>query len=146
MLAHVVERADDSVPEQPRPHAIQIGGVDVEVPFAMAEPKSDAFLSAGLQTLFGTDALAFSRNRTIPGGDFTRSFHHGLVVLGALGKKKREEGLDSSGLAGLLGSVKKEIERREPSSAGLLGSLLDQDGDGDTDLGDVAKCLGKLFG
>jgi anionic cell wall polymer biosynthesis LytR-Cps2A-Psr (LCP) family protein len=50
----------------------------------MAEPKSQAYLSAGLQTLFGGDALAFSRNRTIPGGDFTRQLHGGLVILGAL--------------------------------------------------------------
>jgi len=60
------------------------GGVDVDVPFAMAEPKSQAYLSAGLQTLFAVDALAFVRNRTINGGDFTRSFHHGIVMLGAL--------------------------------------------------------------
>ena len=60
------------------------GGVDVDVPYGMAEPKSQAYLSAGLQTLFGRDALAFSRNRTIPGGDFSRQFHGGLVILAAL--------------------------------------------------------------
>ena len=60
------------------------GGVQLDVPFGMAEPKSQAYLSAGLQTLFGGDALAFSRNRTIPGGDFTRQLHGGLVILGAL--------------------------------------------------------------
>ncbi len=60
------------------------GGVDVDVPFGMAEPKSEAYLSAGLQTLFGGNALAFSRNRTIPGGDFTRQLHGGLVIMAAL--------------------------------------------------------------
>jgi len=60
------------------------GGVDVDVPFGMAEPKSQAYLSAGLQTLFGGNALAFSRNRTIPGGDFTRQLHGGLVIMAAL--------------------------------------------------------------
>ncbi len=60
------------------------GGVAVDVPFAMAEPKSQAYLSAGLQTLFGSDALAFSRNRTLTGSDFTRSFHQGLVIMAAL--------------------------------------------------------------
>ncbi len=60
------------------------GGVDVDVPYGMAEFKSQAYLSAGLQTLFGLDALAFSRNRTIPGGDFSRQFHGGLVILAAL--------------------------------------------------------------
>jgi anionic cell wall polymer biosynthesis LytR-Cps2A-Psr (LCP) family protein len=60
------------------------GGVPVDVPFGMAEPQSQAYLSAGLQLLWGADTLAFSRNRTIPGSDFRRSLHHGIVVLGAL--------------------------------------------------------------
>jgi len=60
------------------------GGVVVDVPFGMAEPKSNAFLSKGVQRLFGADALGFSRNRRITGGDFTRSKHQGVVILGAL--------------------------------------------------------------
>jgi LCP family protein required for cell wall assembly len=60
------------------------GGVPVDVPFSMAEPKSKAYLDAGLQILDGPNALAFSRNRSIRGGDFTRSFHQGMVILGAL--------------------------------------------------------------
>ncbi len=62
------------------------GGVVVDVPFAMADPKSQAFLSAGEQVLWGANALAFSRNRSIWGSDFTRSYHQGLVMLGALDK------------------------------------------------------------
>jgi LCP family protein required for cell wall assembly len=61
------------------------GGVLVDVPFGMAEPKSQAYLSAGLQVLWGANALAFSRNRTIPNGDFRRSLHQGIVIRGALG-------------------------------------------------------------
>jgi len=60
------------------------GGVPVDVPFSMAEPKSKAYLNAGPQVLDGADALAFSRNRSIRGGDFTRSLHQGMVILGAL--------------------------------------------------------------
>jgi LCP family protein required for cell wall assembly len=60
------------------------GGVVVDVPFGMAEPKSNAFLSRGVQRLFGEKALGFSRNRRITGGDFTRSLHQGMVILGAL--------------------------------------------------------------
>jgi LCP family protein required for cell wall assembly len=60
------------------------GGVEVNVPFAMADPKSKAYLNAGPQVLWGANALAFSRNRSITGSDFTRSFHHGLVMIGAL--------------------------------------------------------------
>jgi LCP family protein required for cell wall assembly len=61
------------------------GGVPVDVPFGMAEPKSQAYLNAGLQLLWGANALAFSRNRTIPNGDFRRSLHQGMVLRGALG-------------------------------------------------------------
>lgn len=60
------------------------GGVVVDVPFAMAEQHSQAYLSKGIQRLWGANALAFSRNRHLNGGDFTRSFHQGLVMLGAL--------------------------------------------------------------
>lgn len=60
------------------------GGVVVDVPFGMAEPLSNAYLSRGVQRLFGEKALGFSRNRRISGGDFTRSFHQGMVILGAL--------------------------------------------------------------
>jgi anionic cell wall polymer biosynthesis LytR-Cps2A-Psr (LCP) family protein len=34
--------------------------------------------------LWGANALAFSRNRTIPNGDFRRSLHQGIVMRGAL--------------------------------------------------------------
>jgi LCP family protein required for cell wall assembly len=60
------------------------GGVEVDVPFAMADDDSNAFLSAGLQILTGGDALAFSRNRHIDGGDFTRSLHQGILITGGL--------------------------------------------------------------
>jgi LCP family protein required for cell wall assembly len=60
------------------------GGVEVEVPFAMNDPKSKAVLDAGLQMLDGANALAFSRNRSIRGGDFTRSFHQGVVMQAGL--------------------------------------------------------------
>ncbi len=60
------------------------GGVLVDVPFAMNDPKSSADLSAGEQRLMGQDALAFSRNRSIQGGDFTRSFHQGMVIAAGL--------------------------------------------------------------
>jgi len=56
------------------------GGVEVDVPFRMADDSSNAFLDAGLQVLKGGDALAFSRNRHISGGDFTRSRHQGIVI------------------------------------------------------------------
>ena len=60
------------------------GGVIVDVPFAMAEELSQAYLSKGIQRLWGANALGFSRNRHINGGDFTRSYHQGVVMLAAL--------------------------------------------------------------
>lgn len=78
------------------------GGVVVDVPFAMADPKSDAFLSAGEQVLWGGNALAFSRNRSIWGSDFTRSYHQGLVMLGALDKAQAAGVLELPRLLALL--------------------------------------------
>lgn len=63
-----------------------LGGFSFDVPFAMAEPKSQAYFRAGLQLFSGADALAFARNRTISGGDLTRSYHQGLLMLAALRK------------------------------------------------------------
>jgi hypothetical protein len=71
------------------------------------------------------------------------------IVMGALGKEQRRGGLDAGALSGLLGQERQELERREPEGMGLLGTLLDADGDGDFDMGDMAKrgagLLGKLF-
>lgn len=78
------------------------GGVVVDVPFAMADPKSQAFLSAGEQLLWGANALAFSRNRSIWGSDFTRSYHQGLVMLGALDKAQTAGIMELPGLLALL--------------------------------------------
>lgn len=56
------------------------GGFEIDIPFDMAEPKSKAYFSAGRQMIDGFQALAFARNRTLKGGDFTRSFHHGVIM------------------------------------------------------------------
>ena len=56
------------------------GGITVDIPFAMNEPKSQAYFSAGEQFVNGAQALAFARNRTLSGGDFTRQFHHGVIM------------------------------------------------------------------
>jgi LCP family protein required for cell wall assembly len=62
----------------------EFGAFEVDIPFAMAEPKSEAYFSAGVQFVDGADALAFARNRTIDGGDFTRQFHHGVIMQWAM--------------------------------------------------------------
>lgn len=68
----------------------ELGGVDVDVPMAMADPNSGAFFSPGRQRLDGADALAFSRNRGISGGDFTRTHNQGILILAALAKLRAE--------------------------------------------------------
>ena len=60
------------------------GGVEVDVPYRMNDWKAEADLFAGTQRLWGEAALAFSRIRSIPGGDFTRSGHQGVVMMAAL--------------------------------------------------------------
>jgi hypothetical protein len=67
------------------------------------------------------------------------------MVLGALGKQQKQQGgFDAASLMGFLGGEKESVEKQ---SGGLMGRFLDQDGDGDFDLGDIAKlAMGKLFG
>ncbi len=67
------------------------------------------------------------------------------LVMGGLGKTKREKGLDAQGLARLLGQEREQAD----SQLGGLSKLLDMDGDGDiTDdiLNLGSKLLGGLFG
>ena len=58
----------------------EFGGLAVDIPFGMSDEASQAFFREGLQRLMGPQALAFSRNRHIGGGDLTRSFHQGVVI------------------------------------------------------------------
>ena len=61
-----------------------LGSVEVTIPFPINDKWAKANLDAGLQMLSGFDALAFARARkTVPGGDLTRSFHQGEILLGA---------------------------------------------------------------
>jgi polyisoprenyl-teichoic acid--peptidoglycan teichoic acid transferase len=61
-----------------------LGGIDIDVPFAIADRWAKAYFDAGLQRLTGKDALALARPRkTVPGGDFARSELQGLLMLGA---------------------------------------------------------------
>jgi LCP family protein required for cell wall assembly len=77
----------------------QLGGLEVEVPYAMNDPYSGAVLDAGLQTLDGKQTLAFSRNRhDTPNGDFSRSENQGLVLLSALRQLTSEFEADPTAL------------------------------------------------
>lgn len=62
-------------------------GAEVNIPFDISDAAAKADFEAGVQTLDGTQALAFSRTRkTLSGGDLTRQYHGGVVLLAALAK------------------------------------------------------------
>jgi hypothetical protein len=67
------------------------------------------------------------------------------VVMAALGRARRQQNLDSTGLAGMLGGERQHLGQTSPDLMGLATRLLDKDGDGSiaNDLGGLA---GKLFG
>jgi LCP family protein required for cell wall assembly len=69
----------------------ELGGVTVDVPFAMADRNSGAYFDAGPVHMDGYAALAFARNRGVPGGDFRRSAHQGMLILAGLVKLRAED-------------------------------------------------------
>ena len=72
------------------------------------------------------------------------------LVMGALGKAKREQGLGTQDMSRLLGQESRSLEKQNPKAMGALNGLLDSDGDGDVDFGDLMKhgkgLLGKFLG
>lgn len=73
-----------------------IGGVEVDVPYPMHNPKAGTDFEAGRQSLGGAHALAFARDRDTPGGDLSRTANQGQLlvhVLEAL-RRKGTTGLD----------------------------------------------------
>jgi hypothetical protein len=67
------------------------------------------------------------------------------LVMGALGRQKRQAGLNVSSLAGMLAGEGKRAKEVAPGALGMLGSLLDREGDG-LDAGDLADAGKKLLG
>ncbi len=63
-----------------------LGGLEVDVPFPMADADSGAYFDAGPQRFLGGEALAFSRNRHFEGGDFLRTEHQAILIVAALAK------------------------------------------------------------
>lgn len=72
------------------------------------------------------------------------------LLMGALGKTKRQQGLDVGGLAGLLsGTVTQQRQSQQNPTMGLVTKFLDADGDGSIadDVANIGmKLLGGLFG
>ncbi len=71
------------------------------------------------------------------------------LILGAVGKAKRESKLGAGDLTHMLSSEEQDLKRRAPNMMSAVWGLLDTDGDGDTDLADLVqhgkKGLGKFF-
>ncbi len=67
------------------------------------------------------------------------------LVMAALGRVKRQQGLDAGGLAGVLGGEREQIQRQAPGLMGALGGLLDRDKDGSV-VDDLGGLLGGILG
>jgi hypothetical protein len=67
------------------------------------------------------------------------------LVMGALGRARAQQGLDSQGLARVLGQEQQELGARAPGLLGAVGRLLDRNKDGSA-LDDIGGMLGGLFG
>ncbi len=66
------------------------------------------------------------------------------VVMGALGRTRKEANLDAGGLTSVLAGEKSAVARQTPNGLGVLAGFLDSDGDGQI-VDDVAKIGGSLL-
>ena len=67
------------------------------------------------------------------------------LVMGALGKAKRQGPAGAGGLADLLGGATRQVDQQAPDLMSSLGKMLDADGDGSS-IDDIAGIAGSLFG
>ena len=66
------------------------------------------------------------------------------IVMSVLANRSRTPGLDAGGLGQLLGQEREQV--RQQAGGGVLDALLDRDGDGDVDAGDLLNLGMGLFG
>ena len=67
------------------------------------------------------------------------------IVMGALGRRQREQGLDTGGLSDLLRGEHAQVHQAAPGLGGLLTSILDGNHDGSM-MDDAARMGGDLLG
>jgi hypothetical protein len=67
------------------------------------------------------------------------------LVLGALGKAKRQDGLDAAGVASMLGAEADQAGSRIPGGLGSILQMLDRNKSGSV-MDEAAGMLGKFFG
>lgn len=104
-----------------------LGGVDVNVPYAMNDPASGAFLRAGVQHLGGGLSLAFNRNRkSTPNGDFSRTENQGTFIIATLAKF-RSESQDPHRIFDYIKAARKHVKINVPIDEMLRLALLAQE-------------------
>lgn len=67
------------------------------------------------------------------------------LIMGALGKAKRQQGFDAGGLAEMLGQQERVARKASPSAVDMFTRMLDSDGDGDS-MDDIVKMGSGLLG
>lgn len=107
----------------------RLGGVDVDVPYAMSDAFSGAFFDPGVRHMNGAELLAFCRNRHgAPGGDLGRSENQGRALLAGLAKF-RSVGADPSGVLAFLeafrADVRSDVPIRDLLALATLGRRID---------------------
>ena len=67
------------------------------------------------------------------------------ILMGALGQKQKQQGLDTNGLSTLLGGEQQQAQQAAPDMMSTLNTMLDANGDGSA-LDEIIGFAGKLFG
>jgi polyisoprenyl-teichoic acid--peptidoglycan teichoic acid transferase len=92
-----------------------VGGLTMNVPFAMNDSYARADFQPGVQELDGRDALAFARTRhDLQMGDFARQENGGRLFLASLANFQKEYRKDPSRLFVWLGAGMRNIETTMP--------------------------------
>jgi hypothetical protein len=66
------------------------------------------------------------------------------LVMGAVGQKQQQQGLDASGLSEMLNNQQQEAQANAPDVMGMLGSMLDQNKDGSS-MDDLRRLAANFF-
>ena len=138
--------AEEMLERLRRDHAnFDPGQIEVETRRMSPEQTSEI-----LRHIFGGKQAKVERqlgNASGVGQDGMAKILKGLapIVLGMLAKRGGERNVQSGpDLSRWLGQQKEDMQKKP--EIGILGSLLDQDHDGDVDIGDMAGVLGKMLG
>ncbi len=92
-----------------------IGGLTVDVPFAMQDSASGSDFEPGVHKLRGGEALAFARDRhSLPAGDFGRSEDGGRLLIAALAQFRKEFAKDPSRLLTWIAGGFRNVQTEAP--------------------------------